>query len=85
MADIDVRFFANLREVVGRERVAINAENASSLQMLLRQLGDVLDGAALSALTDDSVRIAVNQELVEGDVALSAGDEVAFLPPVTGG
>ena len=31
------------------------------------------------------VRIAVNQTLVHGMVSLSPGDEVAFLPPMSGG
>lgn len=31
------------------------------------------------------VRIAVNQTLVYGAVPLSPGDEVAFLPPMSGG
>lgn len=31
------------------------------------------------------VRIAVNQEYITGNVALSENDEVAFFPPVTGG
>ena len=33
----------------------------------------------------ENVRIAVNQSLISGECALAAGDEVAFLPPVTGG
>ena len=31
------------------------------------------------------VRIAVNQVLVHDAVRLSAGDEIAFLPPMSGG
>ena len=31
------------------------------------------------------VRIAVNQEYITGNTALSKDDEVAFFPPVTGG
>ena len=31
------------------------------------------------------VRIAVNQTLVQGIVSLAPGDEVAFLPPMSGG
>ena len=38
------------------------------------------------ALRDRSVvRVAVNQEYVSFDHVLSAGDEVALFPPVTGG
>ena len=40
---------------------------------------------ALQVLEQENVRIAVNQSLVSEDLALNPGDEVAFLPPVTGG
>ena len=36
-------------------------------------------------VNDPGVRIAINQMLVHGDVALSDGDEIAFLPPMSGG
>ena len=32
-----------------------------------------------------SSRIAVNHEFVESDIALNNGDEVALIPPVSGG
>jgi molybdopterin synthase sulfur carrier subunit len=31
------------------------------------------------------VQVAVDQAVVRGDVALTAGSEVAFLPPMSGG
>ena len=39
------------------------------------------------ALLDDRVRIALNGELIaeRGAIVLAAGDELAFLPPVSGG
>ncbi len=37
------------------------------------------------ALCDASVRIAVNAELGSGNIPLADGDEIAFLPPVSGG
>lgn len=36
-------------------------------------------------LVADSIRIAVNDELVQGNRPLAANDEIAFLPPVSGG
>ncbi|MCY4084543.1 MAG: MoaD/ThiS family protein [Cyanobacteria bacterium MAG COS1_bin_9] len=33
----------------------------------------------------EGISIAVNQELVGADQPLQAGDELAFLPPFTGG
>jgi molybdopterin synthase sulfur carrier subunit len=37
------------------------------------------------ALRSGRVRVAVNQELAGGDAPIREGDEIAFLPPVSGG
>ena len=78
-----MRFFASLREVVGVE--SLEVADCPDVERMLRQLADSLDVAAYTDLTAPSVRIAVNQTLVDGNQALAPGDEVAFLPPVTGG
>jgi molybdopterin converting factor small subunit len=52
---------------------------------LWRRLQESLPADAFAALHGGGVRIAVNQELIEHDATLRAGDEVAFLPPITGG
>ncbi len=82
MKEIRVIFFASLREEVGRDEVAVQA---TSLNELLDELRRQLNETAMIALTAENVRVAVNQVLVEGVVDLRPGDEVAFLPPVTGG
>ena len=39
-----------------------------------------------AAFSDPSlIRVAVNQEYVDLDHAITEGDEIAFFPPVTGG
>jgi molybdopterin synthase sulfur carrier subunit len=43
------------------------------------------DPGLRSALLDPSVRIVVNDEVVPGDRPLAPGDEIAFMPPVSGG
>jgi sulfur-carrier protein len=83
---VRVRFFASLREAVGQAEVQIAVSTATlDLEALLARLGGVVDEQALARLRAPSVRIAVNQAFVEGNVTLRPGDEVAFLPPVTGG
>lgn len=42
-------------------------------------------GARWPEINSPEVRIAVNQTLVSGAVPLSPGDEIAFLPPMSGG
>lgn len=81
-----VRYFASLREELGF------AEESVSSDVGIETVGDLIEylvglhGEGWRAhLTQPQLRIAVNQELVEHEVSLCAGDEVAFLPPVTGG
>ncbi len=78
---ITVRLFASLREQAGwgERRLAISAETAAPTPASVwRQLGL---GEAIPA----QVRVAVNQGFAALDVPLQSGDEVAFLPPISGG
>ena len=44
------------------------------------------DGQSLASYAEtESLLLAVNQQMVDGDAPLNANDEVAFFPPVTGG
>lgn len=43
------------------------------------------DAALGEALSAPSVRCAVNEAIVERDAPIADGDEIAFLPPVSGG
>ena len=77
---INIRYFAALREQAGTpgEELETAAETAAELYEQLRQK----HGFSLRA---DQVKVAVNEEYRPLDYALSAGDEVVFIPPVSGG
>ncbi len=55
------------------------------MEILLETLARERGEAWAATLADPGVRVAVNAELVARDTPLADGDEVAFLPPVTGG
>ena len=83
---IQLRFFASLREAVGtaQESLALPAEitTAGQVREYLRARG----GAWSEALAEGrAVRIACNQQMAEPSTPLSEGCELAFFPPVTGG
>ncbi len=84
---ITVRYFAELREHAGVGTEQLPYPGNGSLDALLAALRARHGEATGAALTADHVRIAVNQELVVAGapLVLRDGDEVAFLPPVTGG
>ena len=81
---VKVVFFASLREAVGMAELEVKAHSLSSL---IDDLRGQLNASAIDALTAENVRIAIDQTLLEeGDnPTFNGGEEVAFLPPVTGG
>tara|TARA_Y100000287_G_scaffold12565_1_gene9187 strand:+ start:91 stop:333 length:243 start_codon:yes stop_codon:yes gene_type:complete len=79
---VSVKFFAQLREVTGTEGVQVNALD---LDGVFIELAKLYPEEVIAQLRGDNVRVAINQELVNGNPALTAGDEVALMPPVTGG
>ena len=77
-----VLLFGRLRDIAGwRERTFAAAERLSDLKSMIR----ALDAALADAIDGPGVQAAVDRALVRGDVALGAGAEVAFLPPMSGG
>jgi molybdopterin synthase sulfur carrier subunit len=76
-----VLLLGRLRDVAGWRERTLEAPNLSSLRQLLAHEDPVLG----EALAGKGVQAAVNKTLTRDDVALAAGDEVAFLPPMSGG
>jgi molybdopterin synthase sulfur carrier subunit len=83
---IRLLYFARLREVfaTGQETLEL-ADGVATLNGLLDTLR-ARGGVWVTELAPGrAFRVAVNQDVAEGDLALSANDEVAIFPPVTGG
>lgn len=83
-----VLFFASLRDAVGMAELTLET-SVDGFDGLMAELAARLPSAAVEALTDSSVRVAIDQQLID-DTATLAGSldqvrELAFLPPVTGG
>ncbi|MFU8817780.1 MAG: MoaD/ThiS family protein [Pseudomonadales bacterium] len=82
---IAVRFFASLRDAAGTAAIDVQLPEGARFETLLQALEGQLAPGALPALLADNVRLARNQDLITPPFALADGDEIAFLPPVTGG
>jgi molybdopterin synthase sulfur carrier subunit len=76
-----ILFFGRLQDTVGKSALTV------TLPAGVRDTGGLRAwlGRDHPALRDLAVRIAVNAELLPGNAALGDGDEIAFLPPMSGG
>ena len=77
-----VKFFASLRDLVGLEEIVLDVVDHRSL---LKELEKLLSAEGYEAISAASVKIALNHEIVEPDFEIRHNDEIAFLPPITGG
>ena len=78
---VRIRLFASLRERLGASELIRNVAQgctAGDLMASLREEFPRLAGAG-------RVAIAVNAEYVDGGHVLAEGDEIALIPPVSGG
>lgn len=75
---IEVKFFASLREQVGRADAEVDESSVNTV-------ADVWRLATQDMLLPENTLMAVNMDYVDATQAVKAGDEVAFFPPVTGG
>jgi len=77
---VEVLLFGSLREAVGAKELSVELPEGASVAALCAQLA-----AAHPPVGAARLRFAVNRSFCEEARALADGDEVAFLPPVSGG
>lgn len=76
---VRIRLFAQLRERAGGSELSLELPDGARVR-------DALAAPAVAALADGlPLVLAVNREYAAADAVLSAGDELALIPPVSGG
>ena len=81
---VQIRYFASIREAIGRGSEEWETAAATLAQLRAELLAR--GGAYAEALAPGrALRMALNQVMTDEAAALTAGAEVAFFPPVTGG
>lgn len=82
---VEILYFAQLRELLGREReqmmLAPGVRDVRSLMAALRERGAPWG----ETLRNAAVRVAVNRTMAGAETPVADGDEIALFPPVTGG
>ena len=80
--NVDVKLFGAVREAVGAKVLTLEVAQGCRVAELREQLArehPVFDDFG------DRIAVSVNLEIASHDAVLCDGDEVAFLPPVSGG
>ena len=75
--EVTVRLFAMLRQRAGSDEVVLDLPDGAKVDDALAALGDLADDLPLV--------MAVNREYAPGHQVLAPGDELALIPPVSGG
>ncbi len=80
--NIKVLFFASCRDLVGTGEREMTLTDGATVTDLISELA-----SEQARFTDmaPSLMVSVNRAYVERDAELQEGDEVAFIPPVSGG
>ncbi|WP_445148424.1 molybdenum cofactor biosynthesis protein [Baekduia sp. Peel2402] len=74
---VSVRLFAGLRERAGRDELELDLPEGARVADALAAVAHLAPGVSLV--------LAVNREYADEDMVLRAGDELAVVPPVSGG
>ena len=75
--NVTVRLFAGLRERAGADEVALELPDGARVGDALQRMDALIAGVP--------VVMAVNREYAEAEQSLAPGDELALIPPVSGG
>lgn len=75
---IVVKFFAQLREQLGKNSLLIPFESSITIEKLWEVISPDIS-------MPNNTLCAINLEYVSKETQIKDGDEVAFFPPVTGG
>jgi len=81
---VTLKYFASLRSIAGKEEERLDLGNETTVQKLSEtlakttpQIGEMIQGK--------KILVSVNQDVATLDTIIHDGDEVAFLPPFSGG
>ncbi len=81
---VTLKYFASLKSIAGKEQERLDLGNETTVQKLSEtlaktapQIGEMIQGK--------KIIVSVNQDVATLDTVIHDGDEVAFLPPFSGG
>lgn len=81
---IDILFFAKSREIIGVKQAKIELPRRTSAEEILKSIINKFPGLVI---IKDNLILTLNEDYLEGDkeVLLKSVDEIAVIPPISGG
>ena len=79
---VKVKLFASFREIVGKKEEEIEIDEGTTVKQLLEKY---IERFPSLERYKDHIILSVNREYGAAGLELREGDEVSFLPPVSGG
>jgi len=79
---VRVLFFASTREIIGTNSIEIEMSEGATIRDLRDDLSKQFPGLGS---VEKNLAVAINEEYVVDDAPLANGDQVALIPPVSGG
>jgi len=79
---VRVRLFASLREAAGRDQLDLDLPEGATAEAAWARL---VESHPVLAARRASLAVAVNRAYQRFDAPLAGGDEVVFIPPISGG
>ena len=80
--DLELLLFASLKDDVGSPTLKLSLPEGSTVSNLLQEIGE--SHPCLQAKLAH-VRVAIGNEFADPETVISEGQEIALIPPVSGG
>jgi molybdopterin synthase catalytic subunit len=81
---VRLKFYAALRDAAGQDEIEWVLKRSCQVKMLVRSLQETYPGLA-AHLDREKTLVSVNDEMARPETVVSDGDEIAFMPPFSGG
>lgn len=81
---ITVKYFANLKQMAGKDEEQFDLGKETTLDQVWDAISQTLPKIA-TLIKEKKVMVAVNYDVVSLDAVVHDGDEIALLPPFSGG
>ncbi|MDA0691215.1 MAG: molybdopterin converting factor subunit 1 [Nitrospinae bacterium] len=81
---ITLKYFASLKTIAGKEEEQLDVGSETTVQALSETLSKTAPQIS-EMIRGKKILVSVNQDVAALDTIIHDGDEVAFLPPFSGG